>query len=336
MHYLNIKSSRRRFIAINLIVLIALIIYPLITSNFFTFSIAAYALILGTIALSLMVLAGYGGMVSLAQLTVAGLSGYTVAILGVSSSGLGQGWPWWAVVPMAIVIGTTASALIGLIAIRTEGIYTIMITLAIAIAFFSLALQNQPIFNGLRGFGGVDTPMFFGIDWGTPTPFYYMTLAVAALSYFVVLYVSRSPFGLALQAIRDNPRRMKALGFNVAAHRIGAYVLAGLIASAAGVLLVWFNGRISPGTISVGVVIDILVIAVIGGVRRPIGPFLGAFFFVLLETFTSSFIDRERFNTAIGIAFLVILFLSQDGIIGLWERVKFVLLNALKSRKKAN
>ncbi len=79
-------------------------------------------------------------------------------------------------------------------------------------------------------------------------PFYYLSLALAALSYGAVVYVARSPFGLALQGVRDNPRRMAALGFNVTAHRIAAYALASVFASTGGILLVWQNAQIAPGT----------------------------------------------------------------------------------------
>ena len=87
-------------------------------------------------------------------------------------------------------------------------------------------------------------------------------------------------------------------------------------------MLVFLNGRISPGTIGVDVVIDILVIAVVGGLRHPIGPFLGALAFVLLENFAIDLIDRERFNTVIGGAFLLIVLFSPDGLLGLWGRLK--------------
>jgi branched-chain amino acid transport system permease protein len=304
------------------ILAVLLIVYPALASDFFTFQIGGYSLILGTIALSLMFLAGYGGMVSLAQMTVAGVAGYMIAMFGTNSAGLGLEWPWWATIPIAIVLATLSSALVGAISVRTEGIYTIMITLAIAVAFFYFARQNYALFNGFNGFAGVEPPHVFGIDWRAPVPFYYLCLGVAALGYFFVLYISRSTFGLSLQAIRDNPRRMEALGFNVKAHRIFAYVLAGLIAAFGGVLSVWFNGRISPGSISVGPVIDILVIAVIGGLRHPIGPFLGAILYVLLENFAIDLIDRDRFNTVIGLAFLLIVLFSPDGLLGLWMRIR--------------
>ena len=300
----------------------ALIVFPLIVSPFVAFQLGAQTLILGMIALSLMILAGYGGMVSLAQLTVAGIAGYSVAILGPNGTGvLGLGWPWWLYVPVSILIAGVVSALIGMIAVRTAGIYTIMITLAVATAFYYFAQQNYSVFNGHSGFRGVAPPDVFGVEWGRQIPFYYLTLAVAALAYSVVIYCARSTFGRALMATRDNQRRMRAVGYDVTYHRIAAYFFAGIIAGAAGVLYVWFNGRISPGTVGVGEVIGILVIAVIGGLRHPIGPFIGAAVYVFLKTFAIDVVGADRFNTLIGLVFLVIVFASPDGLIGLWRRL---------------
>ncbi|WP_137388753.1 branched-chain amino acid ABC transporter permease [Rhodoligotrophos defluvii] len=306
-----------------LLTAVFLLLYPAFASSFFTFQIGANALLMGTIALSLMMLAGYGGMVSFAQLTVAGIAGYCVAIFGTNGSGvMGLGWPWWITVPFSILVAAVCSALIGALAVRTAGIYMIMITLAIATAFFYFVRQNYEIFNGFNGFHGVAPPTLFGIYLRDPLPFYYLCLAVAAFFYFAVLYAARSTFGLSLQAIRDNPRRMQALGFHVAAHRIFAFFLAGLIAGTGGVLLVWFNGQISPGTVSVAGVVDVLVIAVVGGMRKPIGPFLGAVLFVLVKNFAIDLIGADRFNTIIGLTFLAVVLFSPDGLLGLWERFK--------------
>ena len=302
---------------------IFLLIYPVMASDFFLTQIGGYSLVLGMIALSLMLLAGYGGMVSLAQITVAGAAGYVVAIFGENNSGVyGFGWPWWIYGPLAIMIASLMSALIGWIAVRTEGIYTIMITLAVATACFYFAQQNYALFNGFPGYNGLRAPEVFGVYWRDPVPFYYLCLANAVVAYIAVLYGARSTFGLTLQAIRDNPRRMRAIGFNVTAHKVFAWWLAGLIAGAAGILLVWFNGRISPGTIAVGPSINILVIAIIGGLRHPVGPFIGAVIVTLMQTFAIDIIGAERFNTLIGLVFLLIVFISPDGILGLWERFK--------------
>jgi branched-chain amino acid transport system permease protein len=307
---------------------LVMIIIPIIASEFVLFQIFGWALILGMISLSLMFLGGYGGMVSVVQMTVAGVAGYMVAILGSSAiTAISFGWVWWLAVPVALIIAVAFGTLAGALAVRTEGIYTIMITLAIATAFFYFARQNYVVFNGFSGFNQVLPPEVLGINWRRPTPFYYLTLVLAALSYLAVLYVSRSPFGLALQGIRDNPRRMAALGFNVTAHRIAAYSFASMIAAVGGVLLVWLNGQISPGTISVGPVIDILIIAIVGGIGHPIGPFIGAFIYVLLRTFALDMLvavglDGQRFQLLIGIGFLVIVFWSPDGVLGLWNRFR--------------
>lgn len=305
-----------------------LLVMPLIAGDFILVQILGWSFILGMIALSLMFLAGYGNMVSLVQMTVAGVAAYSVAIFGTSAvDTISLGWPWWVAAPLAIVIAVLFGTFAGALAVRTEGIYTIMITLAIATAMFYLVRQNYTLFNGFQGFNQINAPVFWGIDWRDTVPFYYLSLCCALLAYFAVIYVQRSPFGLALQGVRDNARRMAALGFNVTAHRIAAYAFASVIAGVAGVLMVWLNSQVSPGTIAVGPAIDILIIAVVGGLAHPIGPFLGAILFVLLRTFAIDVLvavglGGERFQLLIGLGFLIVVFFSSDGLLGLWRRFR--------------
>ncbi|MGI9382915.1 MAG: branched-chain amino acid ABC transporter permease [Methyloligellaceae bacterium] len=303
-----------------------LLCMPVFASDFVLFQIFGWTFILGMIALSLMFLAGYGGMVSLVQMSIAVCAGYMLAIFGDSAiTKVSLGWAWWIALPLALIIAVLFGTVSGALAVRTEGIYTIVITLAIASAFFYFTRQNYVIFNGFSGFNGLAPPHLFGVDWRQPIPFYYLALFWATASYLAVLYVSRSPFGLALQGIRDNARRMAALGFNVTAHRVAAYAFASLIAAIAGILLSWQNSQISPGTAGIGPVIDVLVIAVVGGLSRPIGPFIGAFVYVLLRTFALDVLvalglDGQRFQLLIGLGFLLIVFFSPDGLLGLWNR----------------
>ncbi|MGF1553353.1 MAG: branched-chain amino acid ABC transporter permease [Paracoccaceae bacterium] len=307
-------------------VVLALLFMPAFAGDFVLFQIFGWSFILGIIALSLMFLAGYGGMVSLLQMTVAAVAGYMVAIFGTSAIGdISQGWPWYVAIPLALLVAVLFGTLCGWLAVRTEGIYTIMITLAIASAFFYFARQNYVIFNGFTGFNGVLPPQLFGVNWRGPVAFYYLTLGCAAIAYAAVLYLSRAPFGLALQGVRDNPRRMAALGYSVVGHRVAAYAFAALIAGVGGILLTWQSAQISPGTAGVGPVIDILVIAVIGGLRHPVGPFIGAFVYVVLKTFAidvlvSLGLSGDRFQLLIGLGFLAIVFFSPDGLLGLWRR----------------
>jgi branched-chain amino acid transport system permease protein len=314
----------------HLAVLVFVLGFPLYASPFLTFQIGAQSLALGLIALSLTFLGGYGGMVSLAQMTVAGIAGYGVAIFGASGSSdaaISLGWPWWLAVLVAVAIATLCAAFIGWLSVRTEGIYTIMITLAVGVAFYYLCLQNYSVFNGFQGFQSVQAPKLLGISWRDPVPFYYLTLSWSLAGYFFVKYLLRAPFGIALQGIRDNPRRMNALGFNVTAHRIAAYAVAGVIAAVGGVLLVWYNGLITPNSAGTSWLINILIIAVLGGMRHPIGAFLGAVVFVLLQTFAIDLFDRERFNLVIGGVFLAIVLFSPDGLLGLWAAFKTKFLN---------
>jgi branched-chain amino acid transport system permease protein len=327
---LESQSIFRHVSARHLTILVALVAYPFFASPFFTFQIGAQSLILGTIALSLTFLAGYGGIVSLGQMTVAGLAGYMVCVFGTTAvTTISLGWPWWLAVFIAMIIGTMVAVLIGWLSIRTEGIYTIMITVAIGVAFYYLTLQNYSLFNGFQGFNAVAAPKFWGIDWVKPMPFYFLALAVSLSSYFLVKYLVRTPFGIAFQGTRDNARRMNSLGFNVTAIRIVAYAVAGFIASGAGVLQIWYNGLIAPGVINLTALINILVIAVLGGMRHPIGSFIGAVIFVLLQNFAISIVSAERFNLLIGSIFLIIVLFSPDGILGWWEqlRSKFTLKN---------
>ncbi len=311
--------------------IVVLLGMPLVANNFWLFQVMGWTFILGMIAVSLMFLAGYGGMVSLLQMTVAGVAGYAVAYLGSSGATTAAGVPlsvglaWWIVLPLAFLISGLFATVCGALAVRTEGIYTIMITLAIAAAFFYLCLQNYTIFNGYTGFNRLLPPPLFGVNWRDPVPFYYLSLACAALSYGAVVYVSRAPFGLALQGVRDNPRRMAALGFNVTAHRIAAYAFASIFASMGGILLIWQNTQLAPNTIGISAAIDILVIAVIGGLRRPLGAFIGAFIYVILQVFSPDVLglfglSSERFKLIIGIGFLAVVLFSPDGVLGLWDR----------------
>ncbi len=214
---------------------VLLIIYPWIVSPFFTLQIGAYSLILGTIALSLMWLAGYGGMVTLAQITVAGVAGYMFAIFGANNADIGSAGRGGSPRHWRLLVGTLAATLIGAISVRTEGIYTIMITLAIAVAFFYFAHQNYAIFNGFSGFTGILAPTVFGIDWRDPMPFYYLCLAVAAGCYgrccMRSFAIRPDPAGDARQSTPDARARLPR---DCAPRR--RLCLAGVIAGTAGVL----------------------------------------------------------------------------------------------------
>ncbi len=306
---------------VTLAVLAALVVLPFLLTDFWSTNIFVRAMVYGIVALSLTFLAHYGGLLSLAQMVVAGVAGYTIAVTvpeAIPANTLRL--PYALAIPLAILLSTSAGLLVGAIAVRTREIYLLMITLAIAVSFYFFVQANVEYLNGYEGIRNVLGPSVFGVPIRTPTLFYYVSLLSSGALYALVLYISRAQFGLVLQGIRDNPRRVSALGYNVALHRIAAFGIAGFIAGIGGVLITIYNIGISPGTVSTHSTISILIMAVIGGLGHPIGAFIGAIIFTIVDTFAADLYDRDRFNTLIGAVFLIIVVASPDGITGLARR----------------
>lgn len=304
------------------LVLAILVALPLLLPDFWLSGILGRSLIYGIVALSITFLASYGGFISLAQTMLAGIAGYTVAILAPTAiPASASAVSYWLAMPLAVLAATLAGAVVGLIAIRTRDIYLLMITLALAVGFSLFAQSNIDWFNGYEGIRNVVGPELFGQPFRAHTVFYYVALTVSALLYLLVLYVVRTPFGLVLQGIRDNPRRVAALGYNVAVHRIAAFAMAGFIAGCGGVLITFYNIGITPGSIGMTATVNVLVMSVIGGLGHPVGAFIGAVIFTLIDTFAATIYDRDRFNTLIGLVFLGIVVASPDGVLGLGKRL---------------
>jgi branched-chain amino acid transport system permease protein len=291
-----------------------LIAFPFFASTFWIVSIGIKTLWLGIAAVSLIFLAGTVGMVSLAQTAIYGSAGYVLAHLTVMS-----GWNAWLAVPVALAAAVAVAVLVALISARSTGIYFLMLTLAVAVFLYFFALQYRPFTQGFSGINGVQAPDLFGVSLRDPVAFWFLALAVALAAYLAVRHVIASPFGLTLRGVRDSAPRMAALGYNVTAHRVAAFAFAGLVAACGGVLAVWYNGQIAPGSIDLTRTIDILVIAVIGGLYRLEGAWIGALAFTLLTNFANDY--TARFNTVIGLVFIAVLMLSPGGIAGISKEV---------------
>jgi branched-chain amino acid transport system permease protein len=289
-----------------------LIAFPFFASTFWVVSIGIKTLWLGVVAISLIFLAGTVGLVSLAQTAIYGCAGYVLAHLTVM-----RGWDAWLAVPVAVAAAVALAVLVALISARSSGIYFLMLTLAVGVFCYFFALQYRPFTQGFSGINGVQAPDLLGVSLRDPTTFWFLALGVSLAAYVAVRYVIGSPFGLTLKGIRDSASRMTALGYNVTAHRVAAFAFAGLVAGCGGVLAVWYNGQIAPGSIDLTRTIDILVIAVIGGMYRLAGAWVGALAFTLLTNFANDY--TARFNTVIGLIFIGVLLLSPGGISGIAE-----------------
>jgi len=312
--------------AINVVILVVLALVPVVASGFFVNFVLTRTLILGIAAATIVFLTGYAGMASLAQLALYGVAGFMVANASVSEAraGLELGWGVWPSVIFALVITLIISFIMGLISARSEGIYYLMLTFIFAVITFSF-FGSVTTFSGFGGIGGVQPPSFLENE----TAFYYATLVIAVLSFIGLKWFGNTPFGLTLQGIRDEPVRMAALGFNVPWHRTVAFTAAGFVAGIAGVLNVWWNGQIDPTSIGIGATIDLLIIAVLGGIARREGAWIGAIIFVVANVYLRDipFADQlgltaDRFNTVVGLLVLFIVVVSPDGIVGVLDRFK--------------
>jgi branched-chain amino acid transport system permease protein len=296
---------------------------PLWASGYWVAALLTQMLFLGIVAASLIFLSAYGGMVSLAQVAIYGIAGFVVgnATTNGNTKGLNLGWsPYWGMVA-GILVAVAVGFVFGALASRSVGIYFLMITLTYSV-IANLTFGQVTDVSGFGGISGIPAPGFIGRVEAHPNRLYYSALVASLLVYALLRYVARTPFGLTLQGVRDDPVRMASLGYNVVLHRTIAFTFAAFIAAIAGVLFVWWNGHIDPASIDLGSTIDVLVIAVIGGLYRVEGAWVGALFFVVINNYSQqiSFIG-PRFHTLIGAIFLLIVLVSPGGLVGLWERV---------------
>lgn len=310
-----------------------LVLLPLFGTDFFIDFVMTRTLMLGLAASTIVFLSAYGGMDSLAQWLIFGIAGFVVGnVVAESGRGLRLGWEPWVAVPIALAIATTIALVLGALSARSTGIYFLMLTLTYAVIGFYFFGQVTT-FSGFGGMTGIDAP---GLFLGHPKRLYYAALILSALAYVGFRAIARTPFGMALQGVRDDPIRMASLGFNVQMHRALAFTLAGFVAGTAGILNIWWNGQIDPTSIGISPTLDLFIIAVIGGIVHLEGAWLGAFVFVganiylrdipLLGDIGGVVHERilapERFNTVIGLLLLVIMLTSPDGIAGMIARFR--------------
>jgi len=328
------KQATERVIAVGALVLVAL--GPLVFDDYWVDVILTQVFIFGIAAASLIFLAAYGGMISLAQTALMGTAGFMIGNMvtvgggGGESKGLTLGWDPTLSLVLALIGTTLLGMVFGLVASRSFGIYFLMITLTFSVIIFYFVGQVTVI-SGFSGIGGINnyTPGFVGDMVNDRYRLYYIALGVALLVYGLIRYVVRMPFGLSLQGIRDEHVRMGSLGYVVPLHRTLAFGFAAFLAALSGILLVWWQGQIAPGDVGLQTTIELLIIAVIGGLGRIEGAWIGALAFIVInnyirDSWLTDLLDTIRvggsFNTIIGVIFLLIVIVSPDGLMGLWDR----------------
>jgi branched-chain amino acid transport system permease protein len=307
------------------------VLAPLYLSHYWVSALFTQALWLGIAAASLIFLSAYGGMVSLGQTAIYGIAGLVFGNLVTTgeAKGIHLAWNPWVSLVVAIAVATAIGLLIGLLASRSAGIYFLMLTLTFGVLTYTFFVEVEQFggFSGISGTPDLTIPPI-GNASDHADRLYYVALAVSLLTYGAIRYLVRTPFGLTLQGIRDDPVRMASLGYNVILHRMLAFGFGAFIASLAGVLFVWWNNHIDPNSINLDNVIVLLLIAVIGGLYRIEGAWLGAFAYVIIENEVNNWLGGGTvpviggtFNTVIGVIFLAIVLVSPGGLLGIWESI---------------
>lgn len=311
------RANIRVLLVVALVV--ALIAFPFVVPRpqFWVVSVGIRSLWLGIVALSLIWLARYTGMLSLGQMTFWAIAGYGVAIMSTQND-----VPYVVSIPVAVVLATAVGALVALIAVRTQGVYFLMLTLATSQLAFYLVLNAASLTRGYVGIGNIERPEYFGLSMGNRNVFYFTALAIAVLVFALARYVTRTPFGLALQGIKDSPERMRALGYNVYLYRVAAFTFAAFIAAVSGALALFYHGRITPGAIDLIRSIDVLIVSVLGGIGSLAGAFVGALGLTTLQNIAQEGYIPVRRITLTGLVFVAVLLFFRGGIVDLPRQLR--------------
>lgn len=264
-------------------------------------------MILGILAASLDLLVGVTGMVSVAHAAFFGLGGYTLVLFAPQYAPANV----WIALPLSLAVAALAALIMGLLVIRTKGIFFIMVTIAFSQMLFYL-------FHDAQFAGGSDgVLMFFSpsltigdmtlLDLNSNLTLFYVALVSLVLAYLLLRTLLRAPFGRVLFAIKENEGRVRAVGYNPLAYKLAAFVIAGTIAGYAGFLSATQYGYMSPNELNWILSAKALVMVILGGMGTLFGAIIGAFAFEGLHYFYSSLTHESELLMGITVIALVLL-----------------------------
>jgi branched-chain amino acid transport system permease protein len=279
-------------------------VLPLVVPGY-QVSIATQILIFSVLAMSIDILAGFAGRTPLGHGAIFGVSTYVVIYWTANLGG-----SLWVGMLLGILAATVVACVFALLAIRTSGVYFLLLTLALGMIVWGVCLRWTSVTGGENGLRGYGRPGFLADH----VHFYYAVLVVVAPVTFAIWRFVHSPFGLTLRGIRDSESRMRSLGYNVPLHLFLAFVISGFFAGIAGALYAVFNDFVSPSTVQLSQSVAGLLMAITGGIGTLLGAFVGATAIILLENVVSIF--TARWQTVLGLTFVLIMIFAPEGVVG--------------------
>lgn len=291
--------------------IVAGIALPYVVSPFLV-DITSLALVFALFAMSIDLLAGFAGLVSVGHAGILATAAYGVGYVATHGGGYAQQ------ILVGLGVGLLATGVFGLMAMRTSRVYFLMVTLAQGMIVWGLSIRLFSVTGAENGLRGILRPPAVSAYW----KYYYLCLAVLFLCGGLMWVIVRSPFGYGLRGLQGSEERIRMLGYNSALHKFYAFVLSGFFASVAGVLFVYHNEFISPSAAEFLVSGNGVLAVVLGGVGTLVGPALGAFVIVAAENFLSVYV--ERWPTVLGLIFIITILFAPNGFVGglsrLWHR----------------
>ena len=300
--------------AVGLLAILAMLVYPFLVADY-PRALLAEIYIFAIFAMSLDLLLGFTGLMSLGHAAFFGLGAYAVAILGTLF-----GVSAWLGLAAGVAIAAAGAALIGFFCVRTSGIPFLMLTLAFSQLVFSVALKWRDVTGGSDGMAIAEKPALFGFELSDSLAMYFMALVFFLLSYWGLRRLLNAPLGHVFVGIRENEPRMLAIGYPTRAYKLLSFTIAGAFAGLAGGLYAIFNSFISPDAIYWTSSGDILIMTMLGGAGTLIGPAIGAGVFLLMKNVVSSY--SEHWLAIIGIIFICCVMFFPGGIWGTLRQIR--------------
>lgn len=290
--------------------------------------LSAEIYIMAIFAMSLGLIMGYAGMVSLGHAAFFGIGAYTVAILGAYVPNV------YLLILASLILSGLLALITGAIFIRTSNFYFLMITLAFGQLVFALAWQLERWTGGADGMK-VPTSMNFGFgDIVSPLGMYYVMAVAFILVYILLRTFVNSPAGKITKGVMDNESRMKALGYNIRVYKLLAYSVSGALAGFAGSLYGYYNLFVSPDLSYWGFSGEVMVMVIIGGVGTLLGPAIGAGLFIILQNFISTY--TERWPLIMGILLVILVLAGKGGILQWLDYLKLKFSYVIRTKSKVS
>jgi branched-chain amino acid transport system permease protein len=267
--------------------------------------LATEVLIFGLLAMSIDILAGFAGRTSLCHGAIFGISTYVV-VYAVTQSAI----PPLIACLLGILAATLVAAVFALLAVRTSGVYFLLLTLALGMIVWGICLRWTQVTGGENGLRGDVRPAIIA----NYRIFYWAVLFVTAVFAGAIWRFVNSPIGLTLRGIRDSESRMGSLGYNAPLHLFIGFTVSGFFAGVAGAMYALFNSFVSPSTVALPQSVEALLMTITGGVGTLFGAFVGSAAIITLDNVVSSY--TARWQTALGLTFIIIMIFAPEGILG--------------------